>query len=243
MRRRDFMKIIGGAVTAWPLAVGAQQALPVIGVLSATSVAALPGERPDEVVQTLKDTGFVEGQTVAFDILKADGQLDRLPALAAELVRRRVALILTSSPPAIRAAKAATATIPIVFGMGEDPVKEGIVESLNRPGGNITGYTSFGNVLVPKRLELLHELAPRASALGLLVNPNNPNADPDTKDAQAAAAALGRELRVLKARTEPELVAAFDAAVEQRLGGLLVGVDLLLFRDRRGLIVALASRH
>jgi putative tryptophan/tyrosine transport system substrate-binding protein len=152
-------------------------------------------------------------------------------------------LICTTSPPAIRAAKAATSTIPIVFGMGEDPVKEGIVESLNRPGGNITGYTSFGNVLVPKRMELLHELAPRASVLGLLVNPNNPNADPDTKDAQAAAAALGRELRVLKARTERELAAAFDAAVDQRLGALLVGVDNLLFRDRRGLIVALASRH
>jgi putative ABC transport system substrate-binding protein len=129
----------------------------------------------------LQENGFVEGQTVAFEIRRAEGQLDRLPALVSELVQRAVALILAGSAPVARAAKAATSTTPIVFGMGEDPVKEGIVDSFNRPGGKITGITNFGNVLVPKRVELLRELVPGSTIFGLLVTPNNPNAGPDTR--------------------------------------------------------------
>src|SRR5581483_2699306 len=156
MRRRELLALLGGAAATWPLAARAQQGVPVIGVLNGVG-RGIPTERLEVFLQTLKDNGFVEGQTLAFDIRNAEGRLDRLPALAAELVQRRVSVIMAGGPPTTRVAKAATSTIPIVFGMGEDPVKEGIVDSFNRPGGNVTGLASFGNVLVPKRVELLRE--------------------------------------------------------------------------------------
>jgi putative tryptophan/tyrosine transport system substrate-binding protein len=242
VKRRELITLLGGAA-AWPLAARAQsQPIPIVGFLAAFYGRDLPFARPDVFRQVLSENGYVEGRTVRFDLRLAEGQFERFPALAAELVQRGVSIIVTGSPPAARAAMAATSTIPIVFGMGEDPVKEGVVESLNKPGRNITGYTDFSNVLVPKRLELLRDIAPKQAALGLLVNPTNPNAEPDTKEVRAAADRLGILLHVLNASTEAELETAFAAAREQRLGALLVNVDLL-FRDRRALIAALAIRH
>jgi putative tryptophan/tyrosine transport system substrate-binding protein len=168
---------------------------------------------------------------------------ERLPALAADLVQRQVAAIFTSGKAGTPAAKAATATIPIVFQMGEDPVKEGMVTRLDRPGGNITGFSNFTNVLFSKRLGLLRDIVPRAEVFAFLVNPNNPNADPDTKDVQAAAAAAGRRLEVLTAGTEGELQTVFAAMVQRQVGGLIVGVDPTFFGNRRALIAALAIRH
>jgi putative tryptophan/tyrosine transport system substrate-binding protein len=162
--------------------------------------------------------------------------------LAADLVQRRVDVIRAAGLPATIAAKAATETIPIVFGMGEDPVKEGIVASLNRPGGNVTGVTTFGNQLIAKRLELLHQAASKATVIGFLVNPNNPNADPDTKDAQTAALALGLTLRVLAAASEGDFEQVFATITQERIGALLVGVEPF-FWARREKLAALAARH
>jgi putative tryptophan/tyrosine transport system substrate-binding protein len=165
-----------------------------------------------------------------------------LPTLADDLVRRKPAAIMAIGPPSVRALTARTATFPTVFAIGEDPVKEGLVASLNRPGGNITGLSSFQNLLFPKRLAILHEIVPRPAALALLVNPNNPNADPDTQDARAAAATLGRELLVLTASSERGLEEAFANLVQRRAGGLIVGVDGL-FVERRDQLFALTARH
>jgi putative tryptophan/tyrosine transport system substrate-binding protein len=243
MRRREFVTLIGGAVAAWPLAALAQQpAVPVIGYLSGGSQAA----NVDTVASFLRglcDGGYVEGRNVAIEYRWAENRLERLPALAADLVQRRVAVIFTSGKPGPPAAQAATATIPIVFQMGEDPVKEGIVARLDRPGGNITGFSNFTNGLFSKRLGLLLDIAPRAEVFAFLVNPNNPNADPDTKDVQAAAAAAGRRLEVLTAGTERELETAFATMVQKQVGGLIVGVDPSFFGTRRALIAALAIRH
>ena len=235
IKRRQFIAGLGGAV-AWPLPARAQQrpAMPVIGYLNTGLAAAL--------LQSLNENGYVEGRNVAFEYRSSEDHYDRLPALAAEFVRRQVAVIYAGGAPAARAAKAATTTIPNVFAMGEDPVKEGLVASLNRPGGNITGYSNFNNQLVSKRLELLRAIAPKAEVLGLLVNPTNPNADPDTKDVQAAADALGLRLQVLKASTERELETAFASIVQQPLGGLLVGVDPW-FRQRPERITVPAARY
>jgi putative tryptophan/tyrosine transport system substrate-binding protein len=179
---------------------------------------------------------------VAIEYRWVAGQYDRYPALAADLVRRRVTVIFANGPIGVRAAQAATATIPIVFTMGEDPVKEGIVASLNRPGGNVTGFSDFDNQLTGKRLSLLRHAVPKAAVFGLLVNPTNPNAESDIKDAQAAADALAWELRVLTASTERELEAAFVAMVREKVGGLLVVVDIF-FIDNRDQIIGLAARH
>jgi putative tryptophan/tyrosine transport system substrate-binding protein len=241
MRRRDFIKGIFGSAAAWPPAARTQQKLPVIGLLDASSAGTIT-PRPDILLQTLKDEGLIEGRTFVFDIRKADGQLDRLPELARELVARQPALILASGPPPTRAAMAATSTIPILFSMGEDPVKEGVVTSLNQPGGNVTGISNFGNQLVPKRLELLRELVPSASSFGFLVNPDNANANPDANDARAAAASLNLGLRLFKASNDVELASAFEGASTQRLA-LMVGVDNLLFRRRDQLIVLIAARY
>jgi putative ABC transport system substrate-binding protein len=237
MRRRDFITLLGGAA-AWPVTSRAQQPMmPVVGYLSIG--AAVP---PDAFRRGLAELGYVEGRNLTIEPRGAEGQYDRLPELAADLVRRRVAALFAGGPPAARAAKAATATIPIVFGMGEDPVAEGIVANLNRPGGNVTGSTGFANQLVAKRLGLLHDTVPKGAVLGLLVNATNPNAEPDSKDALAAAGVLGHDLRVLTASTDRDFEPAFAAMVRQRVGALLVGIDPF-FWGRSKQIVALAARH
>jgi putative ABC transport system substrate-binding protein len=237
MNRRALITLLGGAA-AWPLAARAQQsAMPVVGFLGLGA----PG-LPAAIRKGLAEVGYVEGRNVAIEFRSAQNEVDRLPELAADLVRRRVAVIIAGSPPAARAAKAATATIPIVFSMGEDPVKEGIVASFNRPSGNVTGVSNFANQLAAKRVGLLHDTMPKGAVFALLVNPINPNAEPDTKDAQAAADALGRKLQVLTSGTERDLETAFAAMVQQQIGALLVGIDPF-FRNRPEQLVALAARH
>jgi putative tryptophan/tyrosine transport system substrate-binding protein len=187
----------------------------------------------------LSETGFVESQNVAIEYRYAAGQYDRLPTLAEDLVRRKPTTLMAGGPPSVRALKAHTATIPIVFHMGEDPIKEGFVASLNRPGGNVTGISGFTNLLFLKRLQLLHEIVPGSAPLALLVNPNNPNAEPDSQDARAGAVALGRELLVLTASTERGIEETFVTLLQRHVGGLIVGVDGV-FNDRRDQISALA---
>jgi putative tryptophan/tyrosine transport system substrate-binding protein len=242
VNRREFIAGLGSAA-AWPaVARGQQPAVPVIGYLS-------PGTQdsaPSYVAAFrtgLGEAGYIEGRNVAIEYRWAENRLQRLPALAADLVQRRVAAIFTTGKPGAPAVKAATATIPIVFQMGEDPVKEGIVTRLDRPGGNITGFSNFTNGLFSKRVGLLRDIAPRAEVFAFLVNPNNPNADPDTKDVQAAVAAAGQRLEVLSAGTERELQTAFAAMVQKQVGGLIVGVDPSFFGTRRALIAALTIRH
>jgi ABC-type uncharacterized transport system substrate-binding protein len=241
--RRSFLTLLGTSAAAWPLAAKAQKrpAMPVVGFLhlfsaegGATTLAAFRAG--------LGDSGYVEGRNIAMEVRWADNQPDRLPALAADLVRRRVAAIVTASLPAARAAKAATTTIPLVFALGEDPVKEGLVPSLNLPNGNLTGVTTFSNQLLGKRFGILHDIVPKSAPFALLVNSDNENAESDTKDAQAAADALGRRLRVMTARTESELDAAFAVLAQQRIGGLQVNVDGF-FIARRVQIAALAARY
>jgi putative ABC transport system substrate-binding protein len=240
--RRKFLAALGGSA-AWPIAAGAQQVVPpLVGYLGAFSARAEAVSRMPGFKLGLSQTGNIEGQNVRIEYRYADGQFDRLPALAEDLVRRKPVAIMTGGPPSVRALKASTATIPIVFNMGEDLVKEGLVASLNRPGGNITGISYFTNLLFGKRLQLLNEIVPKPTPLAALVNPNNPNAEPDSQDARAAAAALGRELLVLRAIDERGIEETFSALVERRIGGLVVGVDGLFF-DRRDQIFALAARH
>ena len=243
MRRRDFIKVIAGSAIPWPVAVRAQQAeSPLVGYLSLFSAAMEALSRVPGFQQGLNQIGYVEGRNLAIEYRYANSQFDRLPMLAADLVRRNPSVIFAVGPPSVRAIKASTATIPIVFVMGEDPVKEGLVASLNQPGGNITGISMFTNVLFSKRLQLLNEIVPKPAPLALLVNQNNPNAEPDSQDAREAAVALGRKLLVLTASTERAIEEAFVVMVEQRVGGLVVGVDGL-FIDRRDQIFALAVRH
>ena len=237
MLRREFIAGLGYAA-AWPVLACAQQLIPVVGVLSISG----PQAPPDEFRQALKDTGFVQGQNVMFEFRFASGQFDLLPALAVELVGRKVDVIFAAGAPAAVAAKAATATIPIVFALGEDPVKEGLVASLNRPGGNVTGITGFTNQLIAKRLELMHQAIPSATVIGFLVNPNNPNAEPDTNDARSAALALGLTLRVLAATSERDFEEVFGTISQERIDALLVGVEPF-FRARREQLVALAAHH
>jgi putative tryptophan/tyrosine transport system substrate-binding protein len=240
--RRAFITLLGSAAVAWPLAGRAQQpAMRLVGFLHPGSADANELE-VSGFLQGLKETGLVEGHNVAIEYRWTDGQFDRFPALAIELVRRPVDVIFAVSPPAVLAIKAQTATIPVVFSIGEDPVKEGLVPSFNRPGGNVTGFSNFGNQLFAKKLGLLHDTVTKAAVFGLLVNPTNPNAEPDTHDAQAAAGALGLELRVFTASTEGELEPAFAAMAQLRVGGLLVNVDGL-FISRRGRIAALAAKY
>jgi len=241
LARRKFLAALGAA-TAWPLAARPQPQVPTIGFLSFGFGRDISSQRPDVFRQALSENGYVEGRTVVFDVRNTDGRFDRLPVFAAELVQRKSSVIVASGPPSVRAAMAATSTIPIVFGIGEDPIKEGLVESLSRPGRNVTGYTDFSNVLVPKRIELLREIVSKQAVLDFLINPDNPNAEPDTMEAQMAAQRFGLVLEVLKASTEGDLDAAFTTTSQRRLGALLVGVDPF-FRDRRALIVALAARH
>ncbi|MGB8400923.1 ABC transporter substrate-binding protein [Bradyrhizobium sp.] len=241
MKRRQFIAGLGAA-SAWPLTARAQpQALPVIGFLSSRS----PSESEAVVAAFragLSDTGYVVGQNVAIEHRWAEGHYERLPALAAELVGLRVAVILSAGgPPAALAAKRATTTIPVVFSAADDPVGLGLVESLSRPGGNVTGMGLFNAALSAKRLGLLHELVPSAK-LAHLVNPANPSAQSEVRDAQNAAMALGVELHVVKASTDQELEAVFESLVRLRIGGVVVAGEPF-FDSRRAAIVGLAAKY
>jgi putative ABC transport system substrate-binding protein len=234
---------MGSAAIAWPVAARAQQpAMPVVGYLNGASAAQFPHLLAG-FHKGLTATGYTEGQNVAMEYRYADGQYDRLPTLAADLVSRRVsAIVATAGTPTIRAAKAATSTIPIVFVIGGDPVTLGIVASLNRPGGNITGITLVGSETVVKRFGLLLELIPAAAVVGVLANPNNPISEPQLTALQIAARTLGRQLLVLKASTESDFAAVSAAIDQQRVDALLVAGDPF-FDDRRAQIVSLAMRH
>ena len=239
--RREFMTLLGGAVATWPLAArGQQRTMPVIGYLGsgeATSPTA------DMFRRGLGETGYVEGRNVAIESRFADGQYGRLPALAADLVGREVAILVTSGGVhTALAAKAATPTIPILFAHGSDPVKSGLVASLNRPGGNITGITFLTTELESKRLGLLHELVPRATAIAVLVNPANANVENQSNELKHAAGALGLQLHFVNISSEREFDAAFAAIVRMRAGALLVAADPFYF-NRRIQLVALAARH
>jgi putative ABC transport system substrate-binding protein len=241
--RREFITLVGSAAAAWPLAARAQQpAMPTIGFLSSRG----KSDSANVVAifrQGLSEVGFVEGQNVAIEYRWADGQYDRLSGLAADLVRRRVdVLVATGGDPSVYAAKAATATIPIVFTISDDPVRYGLVSSFSRPDGNLTGMSLFVSALGAKQLDLLHELLPRADLFALLVNPNFPTSEHQATDVQAAAQARGLKLLVLHASTESELEAAFAALVQQGAGALLIGSDSF-FNSRRELIALLAVRH
>ena len=242
MKRREFITLLGGAAAAWPLAARAQQsAMPVIGYLDSSSpVASEP--RVALFRQGLAEAGYVEGRNVAIEYRWAEGRYDRLPEMAAELVRREVAVIVASTIPAAVAAKAATAAIPIVFYVAGDPVKLGLVASLSRPGRNATGVNNFAAELGAKHLGLLRELLPTARRVGLLVNPTNPNVEGATKDVTAAALATGVEIDVVRASDSREIEVAFAALVRNRADALVVGPDAF-FTSRRLQIATLATRH
>jgi len=243
MRRREFITLLGGAA-AWPLAAHAQQpALPVIGFLHSASAAAYAAPLA-AFRKGLSEAGYVEGQNVAIEYRWAEGQNDRLPALAAELVRRRVAVIVTpGSTAATLAAQAATATIPIVFIIGANPVKIGLVASLNRPGGNATGINDFGVEIGAKRLGLLHELLPGAARFGVLVNPDNPFiTESFVTELQMAASAIGRQIEVVTASTNGDIDTAFATLVKKRADALLISPDAL-FVTRRVQLIMLAVHH
>jgi ABC-type uncharacterized transport system substrate-binding protein len=241
VRRRDFITLLGGAAAAWPLAAIAQQQMPVIGLLSGGSPEA-DKFRVDAVRQGLKETGYAEGQNAAIEYRWAENQYDRLPALAADLVRRQVAVLVAVGNAAAVAAKGATAKIPIVFEVGIDPVQFGLVAGLARPEGNLTGVTFLGGELTTKQLEVLHEAVPKAAVIGLIENPTNPNAEFVRRNVQAAADALGRKLIVAKAVVESDIDPAVTFLVQQRIGALLVRSDVL-FNGRPKLLVAIAGHH
>jgi putative ABC transport system substrate-binding protein len=243
MRRRDFITLLGG-VAAWPLAVRAQQpAIPVVGFMHTFSPETIPHSWVAAFRQGLKETGFVEGQNVAVEYHWAEGRYDRLPELAAELVRRQVAVIAaTGGEPSPQSAKAATQTIPIVFTANGDPVREGLVASLNRPGGNITGITIFGPGAVTKRVQLMHELIPKAATIAYLMNPNHPSGELEMSTAQTAARSLGKEMPVLRASNERELDTAFAMMEQQRASALVVASDPFFF-SRRDQLASLAARY
>jgi len=244
MRRREFITLLGGAAVAWPLAARAQQpAMPVIGFLHSASAAAFAAPLA-AFRKGLSEAGYVEGQNVAVAYRWAEGQNDRLPALAAELARQRVAVIATPGSTATTlAAKAATATIPIVFSIGTDPVKLGLVASLNRPGGNATGISDFGVEIAAKRLGLLHELLPTATRFGVLVNPDNPYlTESFVTELQTAASAIERQIEVVTASTNGDIDTAFATLIKKRADALLISPDPL-FVTRRVQLITLAVRH
>jgi putative ABC transport system substrate-binding protein len=241
MRRREFITLLGGAAAAWPLAALAQQpVMPVIGYLGSGEATATVA---DIFRRGLGEIGYEEGRNVAIEFRFAHGQYDQLPALAAELVRRQVSILVTSGGVhAALAAKAATATIPIVFGHGSDPVRFGLVASLNRPGGNITGITYLTTELESKRLGLLQQLVPQATAITVLVNPTNPNAQSQARELKEAGGTLGLQLHFVNASSEREFDVAFATIAQTRAGALLVAGDPFYF-NRREQLIALAARH
>ena len=243
MKRREFITLLAGAAVAWPLAARAQQsAMPVIGFLGAPSPASY-ARYVAAVHQGLKEAGYVEGQNVAVEYRWAEGHYDRLPALATDLVSRHVAVIVPmGGAPATVAAKAATSTIPIVFNLGADPLDLGLVASLNRPGGNVTGVAMMGVELETKRLELLRELVPISALIAMLVNPSNAQAQTQSQEVQRAARAIGQQVLILSASTEHEVETAFATLVRARAGALLVGADTF-FTSQPTLFVVLTARH
>jgi len=242
MKRREFITLLGSAAAAWPLAARAQQpAMPVIGLLgSATAREWAP--LVAAFLRGLSEAGYDDGRNVAIEYRWADGQYDRLPAMAADLVRRQVTVIAALTSPSAIAAKAATAIIPIVFTTIADPVQIGLVASLNRPGGNLTGVTILNVEIVPKMLELLHEVVPTATTMAALVNPTNPNADTWSTGLQVAARTLGLELNVLRASTDRDIDQAFATLIPLRVGGLVIVNDVFLIA-REEQLAALALRH
>jgi putative ABC transport system substrate-binding protein len=240
MRRRDFIGLLGGAATAWPIASGAQQsAVPVIGYLSGRSYSS----QVSAFLKGLNEAGYVDGRNVSIEYRWAEGRADRLQALAADLVHRRVSVIAAATTLAALAAKAATTTIPIVFEMAGDPVQLGLVPSLNRPDGNITGVATLNIEVAPKRLQLLHEVVPSAKVVALLVNPADATvAEIQTREVQSAAHALGLELHVLNARTEADFDAVFANIIQLQAGGLVIGADPL-FASRSKQLGELTVRH
>jgi putative ABC transport system substrate-binding protein len=241
IRRREFITLLGSAAAGWPLAARAQQTMPVVGFLYSASPG--PFEKSlDAFRRGLSETGFFESRNVAVEYRWAEGHYDRLPLLAAELVRRQVAVLAASGITAARAAKASTDTIPIVFNTGGDPIELGLVASLNRPDRNLTGVVTLGKMLMPKQFELLHDLVPKDASVAFLVNPNNGAAEAEIGEARSAAAALGRQLVVVKAGAERDFDAAFATIVQQRARALLMHADPF-FNSMREKLVALAARH
>jgi putative ABC transport system substrate-binding protein len=241
MKRRAFLGALGGAAAGWPLAARAQQpAMPVVGFLRSATLADVQhwvtGFR-----QGLREAGFVDGQNVAIEFRSADNRPDRLPALVADLIRQPVAVIVGNSDSAL-AAKTATTTVPIVFATGSDPVRDGLVASLNRPGGNVTGVSFFSAVLGAKRLELLRQVAPRATVIAMLVNPNNPVTEAERRDVQAAAQAIGQQLIIYDVSSQRDIETAFATFVQHGARALLVGSGGFL-NSERARIVAMADRH
>jgi putative ABC transport system substrate-binding protein len=242
MRRRKFITLLGGAAAAWPLASRAQQpAIPVIGYLNNGSPES-DSSRLTGLRRGLNEIGYVEGRNFVIEYRWAGNQPDRLAALAADLVQLRVAVIVAAGVLPALTAKAVTTSSPIVFVVGADPVQLGLVASLNRPGGNLTGFNTFAGELGAKALALLHELVPSTATIGFLENPNNPSFELQTRDVLAAAPAIGLKVQMLKASTDREIDAAFASLVQARIGALLVGNDLF-FNSRIEQIVALAARH
>jgi putative ABC transport system substrate-binding protein len=242
-KRREFIRLLGGAAAMWPLAARAQRRpMPVVGFLNVAS----PGALRQQIAafrEGLKESGYVEGQNVAVEYRWAEGQYERLPELAADLVRQQVSVIVVGGgAQAELAVKAATTTIPIVFSAGGDPVRSGLVASLNQPSGNITGVYHFATGLEAKRLGLLHEMLPKATPIAVLINPNFADAENQLRDVQEAAARLGVQLVVVRANAESDFNAAFSTVVQQRSGALLVGASPF-FNNRREQLVVLAARH
>jgi putative ABC transport system substrate-binding protein len=243
MKRREFIRLLGGAAAMWPLAARAQRRpMPVVGFLNVAS----PGALRQQIAafrEGLKESGYVEGQNVAVEYRWAEGQYERLPELAADLVRQQVSVIVVGGgAQAELAVKAATTTIPIVFSAGGDPVRSGLVASLNQPSGNITGVYHFATGLEAKRLGLLHEMLPKATPIAVLINPNFADAENQLRDVQEAAARLGVQLVVVRANAESDFNAAFSTVVQQRSGALLVCASPF-FNNRREQLVVLAARH
>jgi putative ABC transport system substrate-binding protein len=241
MRRRDFIALVGSATISWPLVARAQQpAMPVVGFLRSVSLA----DAADLVTafrEGLKETGYIEGQNVVIELRSAEGRLDRLPALVGDLIHRAVAVIVGNLNAAL-AAKAATTTIPIIFASGSDPVRDGLVASLNRPGGNVTGVAFLVTGLGGKRLDLLRQLVPKANLIAMLVNPGSIDTEAERRDVEAAAQRLGQQLIILDASSDRDIETSFATFVQRGAGGLIVGAGAFFFSNRER-VVALAARH